>query len=319
MFQEFQAARRHEHPQGACVDFDFDALSGAARLAVGLNPERRGALDAQTVECDAANVLRADVLPAPHVVGMTQRVAQMVPAEEPDVEQTVVEVGVGRKFRQPAEVMPDVGGDRHDVMPLHLRAVCPQAQLHAVPLQRLPDGLRRVFGQGEELFEADARLDVVNGQRIQPDARPHHERILVARADINRVDGRVGEQGGVLLQHPGMRPRERTQTEFDAPHVRRARRQDAQRGLAAAQTVDHVANGAIAADGKDRISFLRRRLLRQLDGVCAAERFRRVHLPAGRFQRPHSRLDERLDVEPSRRRVIDDDCASHTRDYNLRK
>ena len=88
------------------------------------------------------------------------------------------------------------------------------------------------------------------------------------------------------------------------------------RGLRSDQAVDDIADRAVAADGKDRVLFLRRSLLRQLDGVCAALSFCCVHLPASRFQFLDGRFDERLYVITSRRGVVDDDCTSHERDYN---
>ena len=94
-------------------------------------------------------------------------------------------------------------------------------------------------------------------------------------------------------------------------HVRRSRRQDAQRCVGVDQAGDDGADGAGAADGEHRFSFLKGCLPRQLDGVFAAFSFFRVGFPPGRFERFHNGFDEGFNRESSRRWVVDNDRASH--------
>src|SRR5262245_30342863 len=111
-------------------------LCRTTRLAIGLYHERQLTLHAQGVKVNTSRRVRSDMIPAPHIICMTQRITQIVPAKKPDIEQAIIQISIWRKFGMPAEIMSNVGGNCHNEMTLHFLPIGPQSQLNSSPLRR---------------------------------------------------------------------------------------------------------------------------------------------------------------------------------------
>ncbi len=95
----------------------------------------------------------------------------------------------------------------------------------------------------------------MDGHGIQTDARPKQERLVVAQTHVHAIDGGVRKQARILLQGAVVQPVEGLLAQFHGPDVHRTGREDGQRRFGVDESAGDLTDGAIAANGKDRIIF----------------------------------------------------------------
>lgn len=209
--------------------------------------------------------------------------------------------------------MADVGCDGDEDASFDQVSFGVDSQVEPLPEGGFPDGGDEEVGDGDVFEEAGARFDLADGVGVEPDACPEEEGVVVAVADIHILRFDVGEEAGVFAQVAGAPPTEGFLSLFECPDVGCSGGEDGEGGFGVDQSAGDLPDGAVAADGEDRIVFLPRGLMRGLDGVGAAEGFGDVDVPACVLQRFDDAADVAAEGEAAGGGVVEEESFAHGR------
>ncbi len=162
---------------------------------------------------------------------------------------------------------------------------------------------------------ARPRLELLDGHGVQPDAGPEQEGLVIAQAHVHAAHGGIRQDLGILGQGIGAEgPFEEAQAELGGEDVHGAGGEHAQGGIGADEAVGDLADGAVAADGEDRVELFGGGLAGDAGGVRAAEGLGQLDAPAGGLQGGDDAGDEGLDGEAAGGGVVEEECATHGRE-----
>src|SRR3990172_6400297 len=131
--------------------------------------------------------------------------------------------------------MTNVGCHRDEIVPFHQLPVCKNTQVEAVPEGGFPYRRGKIMRHGHVLEETRSRLNLVDGLRIQANAGPQQERMVVAQAHIHALWFYICKQFRILAQSPPIEQAKRLLSLLESPDVGGARRQYGQRSLCVEQ------------------------------------------------------------------------------------
>jgi len=249
--------------------------------------------------------------PAGKDLSHTQKgVVQCIASDEPEIQQSVIDLGPAGEVDQTAGIGRDVAcnGDQETAFPGLFTGVC--NDVDAFPSRCIPECERGVVNDPERFFPALTRLDAVDNVCIQPHSGPEQEVMVIADTEIHQPLLTIGQLFSCLFESEPMNPIQPRQSEFLGPNIGRPGGEHTQRRFGAGQHRGDLSNRSITPDDEDSIGAC-------LDGFPRHVRYRpglvtnfQMNSPTGAAKYLRSSPEERCRRKPPGGGIVDHPACS---------